>query len=195
VAGARAGERGAWARGPRRPDGRVALGPGRRRQAFEKLLKTHDRVMPATPCHQFYMAKLRNQARAPRAPDPSPARLACGHQLPGQEGWSAPPSLSRRPCPIVSRPRPPAPPPAPAHRSPARPPPNPHALADPSRLRPPPSPLPLPPSLSPRSGSGPTSPTSSSVSPTSTPSCARQREGGRGGWRERGGWGRAAGFP
>mmetsp|Transcript_20680 Transcript_20680/g.40172 ORF Transcript_20680/g.40172 Transcript_20680/m.40172 type:complete len:461 (-) Transcript_20680:1458-2840(-) len=30
-------------------------------QAFEKLLKSHDRLMPATPCHQFYMAKLRNQ--------------------------------------------------------------------------------------------------------------------------------------
>ena len=30
-------------------------------QAFEKLLKNHDRLMPARPCHQFYMAKLRNQ--------------------------------------------------------------------------------------------------------------------------------------
>ena len=30
-------------------------------QAFEKLLKNHDKLLPATPCHQFYMAKLRNQ--------------------------------------------------------------------------------------------------------------------------------------
>jgi SPX domain protein involved in polyphosphate accumulation/uncharacterized membrane protein YidH (DUF202 family) len=30
-------------------------------QAFEKLLKNHDRLLPNTPCHQFYMAKLRNQ--------------------------------------------------------------------------------------------------------------------------------------
>jgi len=30
-------------------------------QAFEKLLKNHDRLMPHTPCHQFYMSKLRNQ--------------------------------------------------------------------------------------------------------------------------------------
>mmetsp|Transcript_22465 Transcript_22465/g.53899 ORF Transcript_22465/g.53899 Transcript_22465/m.53899 type:complete len:971 (+) Transcript_22465:80-2992(+) len=30
-------------------------------QAFEKLLKNHDKLLPNTPCHQFYMAKLRNQ--------------------------------------------------------------------------------------------------------------------------------------
>jgi len=30
-------------------------------QAFEKLLKNHDKLMSATPCHQFYMTKLRNQ--------------------------------------------------------------------------------------------------------------------------------------
>lgn len=30
-------------------------------QAFEKLLKNHDRLLPNTPCHQFYMSKLRNQ--------------------------------------------------------------------------------------------------------------------------------------
>ena len=28
-------------------------------QAFEKLLKNHDKLMPGTPCHQFYMTKLR----------------------------------------------------------------------------------------------------------------------------------------
>eukprot|EP00802_Teleaulax_amphioxeia_P000832 Tamp_00833.p1 GENE.Tamp_00833~~Tamp_00833.p1 ORF type:complete len:1007 (+),score=271.07 Tamp_00833:253-3273(+) len=30
-------------------------------QAFEKLLKNHDKLMPSTPCHQFYMTKLRHQ--------------------------------------------------------------------------------------------------------------------------------------
>jgi len=30
-------------------------------QAFEKLLKNHDKLLPSTPCHQFYMSKLRNQ--------------------------------------------------------------------------------------------------------------------------------------
>jgi SPX domain protein involved in polyphosphate accumulation len=31
-------------------------------QAFEKLLKNHDKLMPGTPCHQFYMTKLRHQS-------------------------------------------------------------------------------------------------------------------------------------